>query len=263
MEIMASIPVVLALGHDSSKPIASNRIRLLEGIAQSGSITQAAISSDMSYRSALASIEALEELADCRLVVKTVGGKHGGGAELTADGHKLIASYRLIEKFQAELVGFLGEHQGILYAYNKMMLKTSARNQLQGSVSAIDDHEDIVDCVWVDLSPELRVAVSVTKESTAELGLRPGVEVSLLIKAPAIRLVTTASPGPGVNRVPARIQGVQVGGRKSRLKLGLTDGIGVSAIVDSDSLPMQGVDLEGRDIFVDIDAEAILIGISF
>jgi|GEM_PF-927748 len=260
---MASIPVVLALGHDSNKPIAANRIRLLEGIVESGSITQAAVSSQMSYRSALASIEALEELCGCCLVRKTVGGKHGGGAELTTDGHNLIASYRLIEKFQAELAGVLGDHQDILYAYNKMMLKTSARNQLQGVISRVDRQEDIVDCVTVSLSPNLHLDVSVTKESTVELGLHPGVEVSLLIKAPSIRLAASALPGTGVNRLKARVLSVQAGTRKSRLKLRLADDIGVSAIMDTQALPAAGEGLEGREIDIDIDAEAILIGISF
>lgn len=260
---MASIPVVLALGHDSNKPIASNRVRLLEGIVESGSITQAAVTSGMSYRSALASIEALEELCGFCLVVKTVGGKHGGGAELTTDGHNLIASYRLIEKFQTELAGVLGDHQDILYAYNKMMLKTSARNQLQGVVSHVNSQEDIVDCVTVRLSANLDLRVSVTKESTAELGLHAGVGVSLLIKAPSIRLAGSVLPEQGINRLKARVLSVQVGARKSRLKLRLADDIGVSAIMDTQALPLAGEGLEGREVDIDIDAEAILIGISF
>ncbi|MCE4053085.1 TOBE domain-containing protein [Pseudomonas sp. Au-Pse12] len=260
--LMATIPVVLALGHDSNKPIASNRVRLLEGIEHSGSITSAAEFSGMSYRSALTSIESLEELSGCQLVIKTVGGKHGGGAELTAEGRKLIEAYRLIEKFQTELASQLGDHQSILYAYNRMMLKTSARNQLQGVIGQIDDEDDIVDTLSVRISDTDTLNVTVTKESTAELGLRPGVQVSLLIKAPSITLAATPAPAHGVNRLQARVVALQKGRSKSRLKLRLADEIGISSIVATGELPAGGL-LEGSHVQIDIDAEHILIGISF
>lgn len=259
---MATIPVVLALGHDSNKPIASNRIRLLEGIGQSGSITSAAEFSGMSYRSALASIESLEELSGCQLVIKTVGGKHGGGAELTDEGRKLIEAYRLIEKFQTELANQLGDHQSILYAYNRMMLKTSARNQLQGVITEIDSQDDIIDTLTVRISATDALKVTVTKESTVELGLRPGGEVSLLIKAPSISLAGAAEAGHGINRLKARVIGLQKGRTKSRLKLRLAHDIGMSSIVETQDLPAGDL-IEGHDVLIDIEAGSILIGISF
>lgn len=70
------------------------KIELLEAIARSGSLSQAARALRMSYRRAWLLLEDLNSSFDRRVVTTTTGGRGGGGAQLTEFGAALIAAYR-------------------------------------------------------------------------------------------------------------------------------------------------------------------------
>jgi molybdate transport system regulatory protein len=70
---------------------------LLEGIAVTGSIAQAASRMKMSYMKAWLLIQHLEKRIRTPLVQKSRGGNKGGGAALTPAGRALLAAYRAIE----------------------------------------------------------------------------------------------------------------------------------------------------------------------
>ena len=70
---------------------------LLEGIAATGSIAQAASRMKMSYMKAWLLIQHLEERIRTPLVQKSRGGNKGGGASLTPAGKALLGAYRAIE----------------------------------------------------------------------------------------------------------------------------------------------------------------------
>ncbi len=78
------------------------RVVLLERIASHGSISAAARSMKMSYRHAWDLVASMNRQAPSPLVVGTTGGKGGGGARLTEEGHKAIAAFRAAwEDFKA------------------------------------------------------------------------------------------------------------------------------------------------------------------
>ena len=70
---------------------------LLEGIAQTGSISQAASRMKMSYMKAWLLIQHLEKRIRTPLVQKARGGNTGGGATLTPAGEALLKAYRAME----------------------------------------------------------------------------------------------------------------------------------------------------------------------
>ncbi len=77
--------------------IGPGKIALIEAIAETGSITAAARSLDMSYRRAWMLLDDLNRSLAQPAVDSAKGGQHGGGSEVTAAGLKLIALYRGIE----------------------------------------------------------------------------------------------------------------------------------------------------------------------
>jgi molybdate transport system regulatory protein len=74
------------------------KARLLELIAEHGSIAAAGRAMGMSYRRAWLLVDEVNKLFVRPLVVSSVGGAHGGGAELTDFGRALVAAYRRIEE---------------------------------------------------------------------------------------------------------------------------------------------------------------------
>ncbi|MFW1784006.1 winged helix-turn-helix domain-containing protein [Acinetobacter nosocomialis] len=70
---------------------------LLEAIARTGSISQAAKSMNMSYRRAWQLVDTMNQCFETALVETQTGGTHGGGAAVTALGHKVLEHYRQME----------------------------------------------------------------------------------------------------------------------------------------------------------------------
>jgi molybdate transport system regulatory protein len=74
------------------------KIRLLELVAETGSIRKAAARMKMSYRQAWLLLKALKETFGEALVETATGGKAGGGARLTLLGRFVVRRYRVLEK---------------------------------------------------------------------------------------------------------------------------------------------------------------------
>src|SRR5882757_5244079 len=77
--------------------IGIGKIELLEGIARSGSLSQAARQMRMSYRRAWLLLADLNTSFDEPVARASTGGRGGGGAVLTPFGERLIAGYRKME----------------------------------------------------------------------------------------------------------------------------------------------------------------------
>ena len=74
------------------------RADLLEGIADTGSISAAGKRMGMSYKRAWSLVQALNEGWGGPLVETSRGGSGQGGATLTPDGETVLKSYRVMEE---------------------------------------------------------------------------------------------------------------------------------------------------------------------
>ena len=74
--------------------IGPGKIRLLEKIMEKGSISGAAKEMGMTYRRAWHLIETLQSELNVNVIETSVGGKKGGGANVTPYGRDLITLYR-------------------------------------------------------------------------------------------------------------------------------------------------------------------------
>jgi molybdate transport system regulatory protein len=82
----------------SGARIGPGKVRLLEEIGRSGSISAAGRALKMSYRRAWELVEDLNRNIGTPMVTTAAGGSGGGGARLTEAGQKLITEYRAIER---------------------------------------------------------------------------------------------------------------------------------------------------------------------
>jgi molybdate transport system regulatory protein len=78
--------------------IGPGKMRLLDAIAETGSISSAGRTLGMSYRRAWMLIDDLNSSFRRKVVSTTLGGKEGGGAKLTPFGEELVKRYRAIEE---------------------------------------------------------------------------------------------------------------------------------------------------------------------
>jgi molybdate transport system regulatory protein len=81
------------------------KIALLEGIRTYRSVSEAARRMKVSYRRAWLLLDSLNKSFDMPATVNSVGGRGGGGAEITPFGVLLIESYREVERKLNDVAG--------------------------------------------------------------------------------------------------------------------------------------------------------------
>jgi molybdate transport system regulatory protein len=89
--------LMLRVDFGPNRAIGPGKIKLLEAIDQSGSISQAGRALGMSYRRAWLLIDDMNRCFREPVVSAQPGGAGGGGAVLTGFGRKLVDNYRAIE----------------------------------------------------------------------------------------------------------------------------------------------------------------------
>ncbi len=83
---------------DGHGMIGPGKADLLQGIAETGSISAAGRRMKMSYKRAWSLVETLNAMFAGPLVLSARGGAQGGGAALTPLGERVLAEYREIER---------------------------------------------------------------------------------------------------------------------------------------------------------------------
>ena len=94
---MGDTRLTLRVDFGGNRSIGPGKVRLLEAVGRTGSISQAGRELGMSYRRAWLLINDLNLCFQQPVVSAHPGGSQGGGAELTKFGQKLVADYRTIE----------------------------------------------------------------------------------------------------------------------------------------------------------------------
>jgi len=97
--------LTLRIDFANGSQIGHGKIRLLELIAQHGSISRAAKEMKMSYRRAWLLTDDLNRTFKTPLVETQHGGAGGGAARLTSFGHAVVGHYRAMEAQSTKLFG--------------------------------------------------------------------------------------------------------------------------------------------------------------
>jgi molybdate transport system regulatory protein len=236
--------------------LGDTRIKLLEAIDQHGSISQAAKAVPLSYKAAWDAIDAMNNLAPEPLVLRTTGGKHGGGTELTDYGRRLIGFYRALEEEYQAAVVRLSERMddapnhdiaSFRQLLRKLSMKSSARNQFAGPI--VDIKQGVVDCeVIVRLDKGLDLTAIVTRESAENLGLAVGKEVLAFVKASSIMLMLDAEARVSArNRFAGKVTRIHEGPVNAEVTISLPGGRQViTAVITHESLKNMALKVGGK-----------------
>ena len=243
-----------------------DRVELLAQIAATGSITAAAKAVGMSYKGAWDAVDTMNNLAGEPLVVRSAGGRGGGGARLTPRAERLIESFRRIEAEHRHFVdrlAALGDNAADdLHLLRNFTMRTSARNQLTGTVSRVIEGA-VNDTVEIRLPGDASLVATVTHESAASLGLVPGRAVVALVKA---SWVMVGVPGDGwrlsaSNRLPGTVSRVLPGAVNGEVSIALDGGGNIAAIVTMESVHALELD-EGKHVVAIFDASSVILGVT-
>ena len=230
----------LSIEADMGTAFSDTRVRLLEAIGRFGSISQAAKAVPLSYKAAWDAIDTMNNLAPEPLVLRVTGGRQGGGTRLTDYGRRVIAMYRALEiETQAALervAARLAEDapadiEDFRRLMHNMSMKTSARNQFYGRISAL--HDDAVDFeVRLNLDRHTEIVAVITRASAENLGLAVGKEVLALVKSSSVLISTERALRLSArNQLWGEVAAILPGSVNDEVTLALPSGKRVTAVV--------------------------------
>lgn len=253
----------LWIARDESNLAGHGRVDLLQKIAETGSISQAAKSMGMSYKAAWDAVDAMNNLAGEPLVERVSGGKGGGGTRLTERGKRLVAAFRIIEDEHRRFLRALGENiddfAGTYQLLRRLNMKTSARNQFYGKVAEIRSGA-VNDEIIVELQGGDRIVAVITQESTRHLDLHPGSEVVALIKAPWVMVATENIRLSAQNWLNGNVAKLQRGAVNAEVVIQLAGGTTVCAIISNDSADELEL-AEGKPATAIFNASHVILGV--
>lgn len=223
--------------------LGDKRIRLLEAIALHGSLNRAARAVPLSYKAAWDALDEMNNLAEAPLVVRTIGGAGGGGTRLTEHGLRLVALYRAMESSQQDLLDRVSSPRALAAAVaasnddagelrtllRRMSMRTSARNQLAGTVLGVCTAGGLSQ-VRLRLEGDEELVAAITPESAETMALRPGSAAYALVKAPWVRITASAPRRSTLrNAYEGTIAQVQTGAARTQIVLTTAGGRSIAA----------------------------------
>jgi len=141
-------------------------------------------------------------------------------------------------------------------------MKASARNQFTGTVS--DVRIGVVNAeVHVSLKGGETIVASITKDSAETLGIKTGIEVIALVKAPQIIIVTDFGGYrlSARNQLKGTVTQVKPGGINSEVDIELSGGDQVAATVTNDSVETLGL-RKGQAVTAIFKAGAVILAVA-
>jgi len=240
------------------------RIALLMKIGELGSISAAARDLGMSYKGAWDAVDAMNNLAGETLVLRAVGGHKGGNAVLTERARRLIDVFLGMEaihqRFLKHLAAMADDPLSDIDLVRRFTMKTSARNQLAGTISAVE-HGAVNDIVQLDIQGGQRLVATVTHESTDRLDFAPGKSAFVLIKASSVII---GLPDPSLrlsarNQLNGQVSYVKRGAVNAEVGIQLDGGNALVSIITTTSLDSLALQ-EGLPVVAIIKASSIIVG---
>lgn len=244
-----------------------DRLLLLEKISDLGSISRAAREIGISYKTAWLALSTMDRVSEHKLVECSSGGVGGGGARLTSHGRIFLENARqaknLVENFLQGLGDGNQELRRLLHHIQQLIpieMKTSARNQLTGIITAIK--HGVVNCeVTLDIGNNHLITAIVTQTSAEEMALAVGREACALIKAPWVlvstdeNLITSAR-----NCLRGVVSHCIRGAINSEVAITLENGKSIYAIVTNESC--ESLDLKvGSKASAHIKASHVILAV--
>ncbi len=256
----------LSLGISEQSMLSDKRIALLEQISTSGSISQAAKTVGLSYKGAWDAVDAMNGMFGEPLVVSVTGGKGGGGTQLSSTGIRIVDTYQALRREQkrfleAASVG-IEDFDNIYQMIRRLSVKTSARNQFFGKVSAIKLGPVNVE-VELTLTGGDKIHSVITHDGLDNLRLKVGSDAWALIKASWIILAlpSAANQLSARNQLLGKVTKIIPGNVNTEVVAQLAGGNSVCIVVTNESVTNLKL-TEGAEICAVFKASSVILGVS-
>lgn len=244
--------------------LGGDHLELLRQIGATGSMREAASICGISYRTAWTRVGELNRVSDSPLVLSINGGAKGGESVLTESGKQMVETHERADRaFQAalDLGGIDPAHVDSWVRFlRRISMKTSARNQLDGTVTAI--RKGAVNAeIEISLKGGATIVSQITLPSLSNLGLKIGSEVWALVKSSWV-ILAAGEDEPKVsarNRLKGQVDQVTTGAVNSEVELEIDGGHRIVATVTNGSISSLGL-AKGATAWALFKAGSVILG---
>jgi molybdate transport system regulatory protein len=219
---------------------------LLDALQRTGSINRAAATAGLSYKGAWLLLESACNLANEPLLETATGGAGGGGTKLTDAAHGLLAAWHTLQTEHRDFLraqeARLAQHSALQGLLRRMSMKTSARNQFAGTVSAVDIGPVSAEVTLLLKSGD-HITATLTSAAARRLKLKKGKEALALVKASAVVLVSDFAGWQlsARNQLAGTVSRIEKGAVSSLVVLTLPGGAALTATVTHEGLEAMGL----------------------
>ncbi len=156
-------------------------MELLTLIGEHQSISRAAKAMSISFRHAWNLIGKLENQLREKVLVRSRGGKGGGGlVTLSKKGSEIVREYQRVAKGVRGVV----KEEGF---WEALGLKLSARNKIVGKVTKIK-RDSVVAHIEIKSSTPVSIISLITSDAADDLGLKVGDKVTAIVKSTEVMI---------------------------------------------------------------------------
>ena len=211
-------------------------IGLLKAIEASGSINQAAKLVGLSYKGAWQIIERANNMAPKVLISTSIGGSKGGGTNLTMAGHALLDLFNRVDaehkQFLKKINQKLADDPVIQLLLKHLAIKTSATNQLFGTITAIETGA-VNAQVTLKLKGGEQIFATISLAGITELNLCIAADVLILINDPEFIMVTNQEQYQYSSRncLAGKVMRIQIDGIDAEVVIQLPSGDSLVAMI--------------------------------
>jgi molybdate transport system regulatory protein len=178
--------------------------------------------------------------------VAAAGGAGGGGTQLTDAARGLLEAWHALQSDHRDFLRAqeqrLSQQPALLGLLRRMSMKTSARNQFAGTVSAIDIGPVSAEVI-IALKSGDSITATLTSAAARRLKLKKGKEALALIKASAVVLVSDFAGWQlsARNQLAGTVSRIERGAVSSLVVLTLPGGAALTATLTNEGLEALGL----------------------
>lgn len=219
---------------------------LLQALHDTGSINRAARTAGLSYKGAWLLLETACNLANEPLLETLTGGAGGGGTRLTDAALGLLRAWQSLQAEHREFVRTQEARLAMLPALHglmrRMSMKSTARNQFAGTVSALEVGP-VSAQVTIALKSGAEITATLTADAARRLKLKKGKEALALVKASAVVLVSDFAGWQlsARNQLAGTVSRIERGAVSSLVVLTLSGGAAITASVTNEGVDALGL----------------------
>lgn len=221
------------------------RIELLKHIKETGSIARAAKVMKMSYKAAWDSVDAMNKMTGQTLVIRTSGGRDGGGSKITDAGLEFIERYDKYTETFEKVLSIIDNNPDIESFVNSFDIKSSADNSFNGKVLSINEGA-VYSIVEID-GLSFKIYASISKSSIERMGLLNGDTVTALISSNQLVLSIDESIQLSCrNKFTGKVNSVKKGAVNSEVFINLDNSNKLCVMVTNESIDSMNITYGSR-----------------